>query len=426
MKKVKKHIISLIFILYVLNANSQYFHEPHNMEINFKELRELGKDAFFEKHAISQDSLYTITSVTIRNYLGDSVIITPHDFPHVNSIEFHQLKSDATDLKGLSKFTNLKTLKISFDKIGFNTNLNEIYTCVNLESLSIHHLFPVEISDSIKNLRNLKEFRISRLANPEVVCQLNNWQNIYEHYCIEEKAIDFVICCKMSGFTFDEVLAINSCVTSFEYNFNIDSSFTIYRSNGTKACTGMFKNGKRVGVWLYFLSYYNQEVKYTYSEIGKLLERETIDFNDDNQIKHKAIIRFHEKNTNTYFKFTRLNISYTYSNNAIIQDTTGRYITTQMLDTISNIKYFIGRESYSFIDFDKNIGYAFTLNNNAEIVPISARKINTGEFFTYEDYLHTLQRFGINICIDCFSSDTINQLMQRIPKFYELDDYFKH
>lgn len=429
MNNLKLHIIISMFFIGVLKLNSFGLSSLVCFKINHSELKQIGKKDFFNKYNLTKDSLRKITSICVEEYVGDSVIITPEDFPSLHSIEFKDLSPAAINFKGLSKFKQLTTLKISFHhKYGINTNISEVFKCFNLEYLSIEHKYPIKIDLALKNLVNLKELRISQIANPEVILNVPNWSRIFKILPLEEQYINFLLLCKLSNISANELIAMDSNIFNrYRYDFSLDSAFTIYNTEGVKVCSGAFKDKKRIGIWEYYFPKLQLGKRLLYSTEGNLLAVSEIVYFENSRtfIQEEILANFNIKNSETHFNFTTSRIYCKNENDTIICDTSEGQKLTQMYDSVKNILFLYYHSNfYSMVDFENNIRYSYELNDSGNIIKIMGGDFYSGTFW-YEKTNGNVEHLKSINCVDCFNTSIIKQLLHEVKTFKALEEYFK-
>ena len=432
MNNIYKHILILITSLICINCYSQESINDNRIPISISHYyyKIWGRNKYFDTLGIKLDSLKKVTEVAFLKYWGDSLLILPTDFPNLQTINIttlYDMNCNGFDLKGISKFKNLKKIEISFNDDGYlpglniDCNINEIYNCTNIEKINIYTKYPIELSDSIIKLQKLKEFYM-RVINPEILTKLPNWQNFNYNLC------DFVICCKIKNISYENFLQLLESKRlnidgDINYNFQLDSIFTIYYKNNIIACQGSYKNNKRIGTWKYYDENGRLLKRYEYSNQNKLLEMEIVEYESKNSIRNKEINTFSPRNNETNFKCSSIFIN--YENRPEID--TFYMTTVYNIDTTNRMIYLIDyKKDKYFFNLQKTEIYKFKECNN-EIEKIECLDGYGGGNFHYdkkECYSCFCENRYCN-CEDSFFIPIIKLIHEHCNKFEELENYFK-
>lgn len=274
----------LIIGLFLSHSVQAQVSETIPLIIDFPKMCEMGKEAYFNDDywANIKVPIHFVEKIELHNYVGDSILITPDDFPNLKSLKI-KATSAAVDIKGITEFKNLKEFELYEQKYSA-TNINEIYECKNLESLKLYRKrVPIEISPQILKLKKLKKCEISPILNPDILYSKHkNWKSIIMgnppgSLFDSPFESDIVLWCKMHGLTDEQVKEMDSSLLKkYDYSFSVDSSFSIYykdfdfmHKEGYLACEGKLRDGIRVGTWTYNLQ--GDLSILFYDDSGKLL-----------------------------------------------------------------------------------------------------------------------------------------------------------
>src|SRR5690554_2508713 len=422
---MKKYIMLLILFISTFYAFSQPpFEEEKIMTIIFPTLKELGLEEYSIYRVWSKEKRSEITHIQINHYKGDSIYITPEDFPNLKKITINASCS-IINLKGLSDFKNLESFSIITNDMFqscYNSsvetyipiNLSEVWKLKELKELEIVTSPYFEISDSIIRLQKLEKLVLSQFINPELISQL---KSLKEFKIQSYKAYNIILYRFLNNLTIKTDFG-DIDTSLFQTKDLQKPNFKIVYTNGELACEGTLKNNKRVGTWQYnYYSEYGDTLFKTkkYDSLGVL--RHVTDVWDYSDGEKRIIKKQYQRQDSIYTVNSQRQFFKKNSSDSTIYFKTITYY----IDTTCNKGYYLindtaqysmNPERYLYYDFNTNTGYEFyeLYNDTINFIfyPNAFRYFLSHNSCTYNAQRNSFGSFGY----PCNRNDNLEEIIK--------------